>query len=171
VFCSAPPSKSKTSPPRAPAPLINVRIVLQDENHRLYSIIERMQNKNSSSERDSAVAEADQLSKKHDKDRDGNVALVKQLETQNVKLQEEISKLSDQAISLQNLSSRCPPPFPSHPPTLSTLKLSVHSDNPPMQASVGICVTNLRSCGSESTPCRSFSQPRSFTALYEGEYV
>ncbi len=81
-------------------------IAPQDENHRLYSIIERMQNKNSSSERDSAVAEADALSKNHDKDRDGNAALVKQLETQNVKLQEEISKLSDQAISLQNLSSR-----------------------------------------------------------------
>ena len=65
-----------------------------------------MQNKSSMSERDSAVAEANVLSKNHDRDRDGNAALVKQLETQNVKLQEEISKLSDQAISLQNLSSR-----------------------------------------------------------------
>lgn len=79
---------------------------VQEENHRLYSIIERMQNKSSVSERDSAVAEANVLSKNHDRDRDGNAALVKQLETQNVKLQEEISKLSDQAISLQNLSSR-----------------------------------------------------------------
>lgn len=79
---------------------------LQEENHRLYSIIERMQNKHSVSDRDNAVAEANVLSRNHDRDRDGNVALVKQLETQNVKLQEEISKLSDQAISLQNLSSR-----------------------------------------------------------------
>lgn len=79
---------------------------LQEENHRLYSIIERMQNKSSVSERDNAVAEANVLSKNHDRDRDGNAALVRQLETQNVKLQEEISKLSDQAISLQNLSSR-----------------------------------------------------------------
>lgn len=65
-----------------------------------------MQNKNSTSERDSAVAEANVLSEKHDRDRDGNAALVRQLENQNLKLQEEISKLSDQAISLQNLSSR-----------------------------------------------------------------
>lgn len=79
---------------------------MQEENHRLYSIIERMQNKHSVRDRDDLMAEANVLSKNHDRDKDGNVALVKQLETQNVKLQEEISKLSDQAISLQNLSSR-----------------------------------------------------------------
>ena len=53
-----------------------------------------------------AVAEATVLSKNHDKDRDGNAAIVKELETQNVKIQEEMSKLSDQAMTLQNLSSR-----------------------------------------------------------------
>ena len=60
---------------------------------------------------DDAVAEATVLSKAHNKDRDGNAAIVKELETQNVKIQEEMSKLSDQAMTLQNLSSRCGTPF------------------------------------------------------------
>lgn len=55
---------------------------------------------------DDAVAEATVLSANHDKDRDGNAAIVKDLEAQNIKLQEEMSKLSDQALTLQNMSSR-----------------------------------------------------------------
>lgn len=77
--------------------------MLQDENHRLYNIIDRLQKKSGGS--DAAAREA--LSSFHDRGMDGNAKLVKQLEDQNVKLQEEISKLSDHAISLQNLSSRC----------------------------------------------------------------
>ena len=95
---------------------------MQDENHRLYNIIDRMQSKGNDVQ--DAVAEATVLSKNHDKDRNGNAAIVKELETQNVKIQEEMSKLSDQAMTLQNLSSRwaelssCPPaPFkPVAPP-------------------------------------------------------
>lgn len=77
---------------------------MQDENHRLYNIIDRMQSKGNDVQ--DAVNEATVLSKNHDKDRDGNAAIVKELETQNVKIQEEMTKLSDQALSLQNLSSR-----------------------------------------------------------------
>lgn len=54
----------------------------------------------------SSEAANEALSALHDRGMDGNAKLVKQLEDQNVKLQEEISKLSDHAISLQNLSSR-----------------------------------------------------------------
>ena len=80
---------------------------MQEENHRLYNIIDRLQNTRPGSAMANAVAsEASELSTSHDRGRDGNAALVKQLEDQNVKLQEEISKLSDHAISLQNLSSR-----------------------------------------------------------------
>ena len=80
---------------------------LQVENHRLYTIIERLQTVREGSDTCSvAASEMSALSGYTDNRRDGTAVLVKQLEDQNRSLQDEISKLSADATSLQNLSSR-----------------------------------------------------------------